>query len=81
MATKQKARRIDIVRHRRGWAAETRNGRTFASGTTKKAVVRNAAAKAGKGTRPTTVRIHARDGRIQEERTYPPAAYSRTSRG
>jgi hypothetical protein len=71
---KQKTRQLDVVKHRRGWVAETKGGRTFASGTTKKLVVRKAVAKARKGSRPTTMRVHGRDGRIQEERTYPRAA-------
>jgi len=68
---KEKLRRVDVVKHRSGWVAETKGGRTFASGTTKTDVVRAAATKARSSTRPTSVRIHGRDGRIQEERTYP----------
>jgi hypothetical protein len=74
-------RRIDVVKHRNRWVAQTKSGRTYASGTTKKAVVRKTATKARNATRPTTVRIHGRDGRIQEERTYPRSFDPRSRRG
>ena len=78
---KQKLRRIDVVRKRSGWVAETKKGRTFATGSTKEAVVNNAARKARGSSRPTSVRIHGRDGSVQEERTYPRAADPRSSKG
>ena len=78
---KTKMRRIDIVKHRNGWVAETKSGRTYASGSTKKEVVSATAAKARKASRPTSVRIHGRDGRIQEERSYPLSADPRSSKG
>jgi hypothetical protein len=78
---KQKPRRIEVKKGRNGWTAKTKNGRAFATGNTKAAVVKNAAAKARKSTRPVSLRIHGRDGRIQEERTYPRAADPRSSKG
>lgn len=78
---KQATRRVDIVKKPNGWVAHTKSGRTFATGQTKKAVVKNTATKARHGTRPTSVRIHGRNGRIQEERTYPRSADSRSSKG
>ena len=78
---KQKLRRIDVVKKRSGWVAETKSGRTFAKGSTKQTVVKNAAAKARGSSRPTSVRIHGRDGKLQEERTYPRRADSRHSKG
>jgi hypothetical protein len=78
---KPKLRRVDIVKKRSGWTAQTKNGRTFATGDTKQGVVEAAAKKARGSSRPTSVRIHGRDGRIQEERTYPPSADPRSSNG
>lgn len=78
---KQATRRVDIVKKPNGWVAHTKSGRTFATGGTKKAVVKKTAAKARHGTRPTSVRIHGRNGRIQEERTYPRSADGRSSKG
>jgi hypothetical protein len=78
---KQKLRRIDVVKKRSGWVAETKSGRSFATGSTKETVVKNAAKKARGSSRPTTLRIHGRDGKIQEERTYPRSADPRSSKG
>jgi hypothetical protein len=78
---KQTLRRIDVVKDRNGWVAQTKSGRAYAPGTTKKAVVRKTAKKARNATRPTTVRIHGRDGRIQEERTYQRSVDPRSRRG
>jgi len=78
---KQNLRRIEIKKSRNGWTAKTKNGRAFATGNTKAAVVENAAAKARKSTRPVSLRIRGRDGRIQEERTYPRAADPASSKG
>ncbi len=78
---KQKARRVDVVHGRHGWVAKTRNGHKFATGDTKEKVIDNAAAKARGNDRPTSVHIHGRDGRIQEERTYPRSADSSSSKG
>jgi hypothetical protein len=68
--TKTKMRRIDIVNGRSGWRAETKSGNTFATGPSKQAVIQKTASKARNSTRPTSVRIHGKNGRIQEERTY-----------
>ena len=62
-------KRVDIVQHRR-WVGERRNGRIYAEGDTKNAAVRSTASKAKKDPRAVTVRIHGKNGRIQEERTY-----------
>jgi hypothetical protein len=78
---KQDLRRIEVKKSRNGWTAKTKNGRAFATGSTKAAVVKNAAAKARKSTRPVSLRIHGRDGQIQEERTYPRAADPASSKG
>ena len=78
---KQKMRRVDVVKKRSGWVAATKSGRTFATGSTKDTVVRNAAKKARGSARPTTLRIHGRDGTVQEERTYPRSADPRSSKG
>ena len=78
---KQKLRRIDVVKKRLGWVAQTKSERTFAKGSTKQVAVKNAAAKARGSSRPTSVRIHGCDGKIQEERTYPRRADSGHSKG
>ena len=78
---KQSLRRIEVAKSRNGWTAKTKSGRSFATGGTKAAVVKNAAAKARKSTRPVSLRIHGRDGRIEEERTYPRAADPASSKG
>ena len=78
---KQKLRRIEVKKGRKGWTAKTKNGRAFATGNTKAAVVKNAAEKARGGSRPTSLRIHGRDGKLQEERTYPGSADPRSSKG
>jgi hypothetical protein len=74
--------RVDVVpTNDGGWVAKTRNGRKFASGATKTKVIESAAAKAKKRDRPTSLRIHGRDGSIQEERTYPRSADPKSSKG
>jgi hypothetical protein len=78
---KQKLRRIEVKKGRNGWTAKSKNGRAIATGSTKAAVVKKAAAKARKSTRPVSLRIHGRDGRVQEERTYPRSADPVSSRG
>jgi hypothetical protein len=76
-----KTRRIEVKKSRNGWSAKTKNGRAYATGGTKSEVVEKAAARARKSNRPTSLRIHGRDGRIQEERTYPRSADPKSSKG
>jgi hypothetical protein len=64
-------KRVDIVKSSGGWMAETKSGKAYVEASTKQEVVTKTATKARKSTRPVSVRIHGRDGRIQEERTYP----------
>jgi hypothetical protein len=78
---KQAMRKVEVTQGRDGWVAKTKSGRSFATGTTKAKVVKNAAAKARNSTRPVTLRIRGRDGRIQEEWTYPRSADPRSSQG
>ena len=78
---KQALRRVEIKKGRNGWTAKSKNGRAFATGRTKAAVVKKAAAKARKSTRPVTLRIRGRNGRVQEERTYPRSADPKSSKG
>jgi hypothetical protein len=49
--------------------------------TTKQSSVKKTAAVAKKAKKPTSVRIHKANGRIQEERTYPRSADPKKSRG
>ena len=67
---KQALRRVEIKKGRNGWTAKAKNGRAFATGRTKASLVKKAAAKARKSTRPMSLRIRGANGRIQEERTY-----------
>ena len=70
MATALK--RVDVKSVGDHWVAKTKGGsRPYATGQTKAVAVRNAAKKARRDSRGVALRIHGRDGRIQEERTYP----------
>jgi len=75
-------KRIDVVSRGDHWVAERRGGgRAYASGPTKAVAVQKAAKKARRDPRRVSLRIHGRDGRIQEERTYPRAADPPSSKG
>ena len=78
---KHELRRTDVVRKRSDWVAERKSGCSFATGSTKQAVVKNAAKEARGNSRPLTLRIHGRDGRVQAERTSPRSADPRSSKG
>ena len=57
---------------RKRWVGERKGKkRVYAQGSTKDVAVRRAAQKAKRDPRNVSLRIHGRDGRIQEERTYP----------
>jgi hypothetical protein len=65
-------KRIDIVKRGDRWVGERKGGgRVYVEGTTKAEAVSNAAKKAKRDPRGVTLRIYGKDGRIQEERTYP----------
>lgn len=49
-------------------------------GGTETEAVQRMAAVARVDAQPVTVKIHKENGRLQEERTYPPAAHSRRSK-
>ena len=72
-------KRIDVVYKKGHWIAE-RKGRQLDSGETKTPLV-DRVAKTARRSRGTTLRIHKRNGQIQEERTYPPSADPKTSKG
>ena len=75
-------KRIDIVTSGDNWVAERKGGgRVYASGPTKAVAVQKAAKKARRDPRQVSLRIHGRDGRIQEERTYPRAVDPQSSKG
>lgn len=70
----KKLKRVDIVKRGDRWVGERKGRkRVYVAGSTKEVAVRKAAAKAKRDPRAVLVRIHGRDGRIQEERTYPRA--------
>jgi hypothetical protein len=65
-------KRIDLMSAGDHWVAKSKGGgRAYATGPTKAAAVRNAAKKARRDPRGVSIRIHGKNGRIQEERTYP----------
>jgi hypothetical protein len=75
-------KRIDIVKRGDRWVGERKGGgRIYADGATKAKAVSNAAKKAKRDPRNVTLRIHGKDGRIQEERTYPRASDPVSSKG
>ena len=73
-------KRIDLVHQLDKWVATTGN-RVVASADTKERAIRETADAAKQMKDGCSVRIHTRDGRIQEERTYPRSADPRGSRG
>lgn len=64
-------RRIRVVRKKRGkgWVAK-RGSKIVASGTNKTTTVKKAAKVARNARKPTSLRIHKKNGQFQEERTY-----------
>ena len=78
----KKLKRVDIVRRGKRWVGERKGKkRVYVEGSTKDVAVRRAAQKAKRDPRRVSLRIHGRDGRIQEERTYPRAAEPVASKG
>jgi hypothetical protein len=76
------SKRIDVVKRGDRWVGERKGGgRIYAEGSTKAKAVSNAAKKAKRDPRAVSIRIHGRDGRIQEELTYPRAPDPRSSKG
>jgi Uncharacterized protein conserved in bacteria (DUF2188) len=73
-------KRYDILKKGDGWVAES-DARIMARARTKRDAVRFAAAAAKQEPEPVTVKIHNRDGRISEERTYPRGADARATKG
>ena len=75
-------KRIDIVKRDDHWVGERKGGgRVYVTGSTKAKAVSNAAKKAKRDPRRVTLRIHGKNGKIQEERTYPRAADPASSAG
>ena len=75
-------RRIDVVKKGGNWVGRSK-GKTVrgTKAKTKSASVKKTAAVARKAKKPTSVRIHKVNGRIQEERTYPRKADPKKSKG
>jgi hypothetical protein len=73
--------RWDVTRKGDDWVARDRSGTTHATGRTQAEAVRATAQAARQAGEPVSVRIHGRDGKIREERTYPGGADPRRSRG
>ena len=78
----KKLKRIDIVKRGQRWVGERKGRkRVYVEGKTKEVAVKRAAQKAKRDPRNVSLRIHGRDGRIQEERTYPQSADPGSSKG
>jgi hypothetical protein len=78
----KKPKRIDIVKRDDHWVGERQgSNRVYVRGSTKDVAVRRAAKKAKRDPRAVSVRIPGRDGRIQEERSYPRSADPRSNKG
>ena len=75
-------KRMRVVKNKKGTGWLTKRGtRTVARARTKKAAVRKTAKLARKDAKAVSVRIYKKNGRIQEERTYPRKADPRRSKG
>jgi hypothetical protein len=74
-------KRWDLKKQGDSWAATDSGGNRHASASTKKEAVSKAAAAARGAGEPISLRIHDRDGKIAEERTYPRSADPRGSKG
>jgi hypothetical protein len=73
-------KRFDLVKKDDQWVA--RSGTKVVARAAKKAdAIRETARAARADPQPVSVRIHAQDGRIQEERTYPQKSDPRRSKG
>ncbi len=78
----KKLKQVDIVKRGNRWVGERKGKkRVYVTASTKDVAVRRAAAKAKRDPRSVSIRIHGRDGRIQEERTYPRADDPSSSKG
>ena len=78
----KKLKRVDIVKRGKRWVGERKGKkRVYVEGSTKEVALKRAAAKAKRDPRNVSLRIHGRDGHIQEERTYPRSADPVSSKG
>ena len=78
----KKLKRVDIVKRGKRWVGERKGKkRVYVEGSTKEVALRRATRKAKRDPRNVSLRIHGRDGRIQEERTFPRSADSVSSKG
>jgi hypothetical protein len=73
-------KRFDLVKKGDEWVARS-GTKVVARAATKVDAVRETARVANADPQPVSVRIHGRDGRIQEERTYSRKADPRRTRG
>ena len=78
----KKLKRVDIVKRGKRWVGERKGKkRVYVEGSTKEVALRRATRKAKRDPRNVSLRIHGRDGRIQEERTFPRSADPVSSKG
>lgn len=75
-------KRMRVVKNKKGPGWVTKQGsKTVSSARTKKGAVKKTAKLARKDPKAVSVRIHKKNGRFQEERTYPRKADPRGSKG
>jgi hypothetical protein len=74
------AKRIDIVYKRDHWIAEGSKHREVATADSKDALVGRVARDARRNKKAVTVRIHKKNGHLQEERAYPSKVKARASK-
>lgn len=60
-----------ITKHPDGWALKKEDGKKATKVTPTKAEMMEIIKGGGHSSKPSSVKIHKEDGRIQEERTYP----------
>ena len=74
------AKRIDIVYKRDHWIAEGPKHREVATAGSKDALVGRVTRDARRNKKAVTVRIHKKNGHLQEERAYPPKVKAASKR-
>ena len=74
-------KRVDVFKKGDRWIGQTSDQSVLTTARTQAEAIRATAAAAKRDPEPVSVRIHGRDNRIREERTYPRSADPRSSRG
>ena len=74
-------KRLDLVKKKNEWVAQTGSKKVVARARTKEDAVRKTARAAKADSQAVTVKIHKENGQFQEERTYPRKADPPGSKG